>query len=463
MSFPVRLHCPCCLTGSVVDTGQRGEAERCGMKNQRGCLTGRAIQVDKAVAVGPAGNMPPQEPDVAVDALIAAPQAVKRAAEAALDRCEALTASLHLPQLVPVLDEALTRAVSRLEALIRALAAPDTATTRSGAPPQHLLRLPLATAAARSAVCAADADARRRLAALAPLAAAAAAGGGDALEAEVRRAVPDQRADVVLWRLLDSPADAEALAVAQQRMTDLILPKAFAAVASVEGAVEGILLGVLRRPCKEALEEVLHPNPAIPRVLPQSHRAAERACRVGMRDRQRIHTHVRWYRTIGRGPQKLSCNLDSVFFLDLSPKTYTRAPFQMADVAVGVQHGAHLAGDGPGARPRGGHPVPLRLCNDGRGLPHHAAAAARGARARGGAPGRWRQHHRERQHARDGVARPRRVRHRGGAAAARAGRAETRLQGAARCIAPQLEGASAGRIPAGRAAACRATSDTMMW
>ena len=89
-----------------------------------------------------------------------------------------------------------------------------------------------------------------------PLAEAAAAGGGDALEAAVRRAVPDQRADAVLWRLSASPLDGEVLSAAQQRMTELILPKAFAAVTAMERTVEEVLLELLRRPCKEALQEV---------------------------------------------------------------------------------------------------------------------------------------------------------------------------------------------------------------
>eukprot|EP00892_Ulva_mutabilis_P000146 jgi/Ulvmu1/10131/UM006_0085.1 len=213
-------------------------------------------EVDSAVAVGPGGAAASQEPEVDVDALIAAPRAVEHAARAALDRCEALTASLHLPQLIPVVDGAVARAFATLEARMRALPTGGAASAAAAAPPPHLLRLPFVTAAARRAAAAADAEARRRLAVLAPLAEAAAAGGGDALEAAVRRAVPDQRADVVLWRLSDSPADAEVLSAAQQRMTDLILPKAFAAVGSMEAAVEEVLLALLRRPCKRALEEM---------------------------------------------------------------------------------------------------------------------------------------------------------------------------------------------------------------
>lgn len=82
------------------------------------------------------------------------------------------------------------------------------------------------------------------------------AGAADALEAEVRRAIPDQRAAVVVWRLTEGSISADKLAIAQAGVGEVILPKAFAAVSALTEIAEKALLEILSKPCRTALAEV---------------------------------------------------------------------------------------------------------------------------------------------------------------------------------------------------------------
>lgn len=217
------------------------------------------LQLDQLAADGPAGSSAAAPPQVVLDALLAAPRAMHMSATAALDRCESQTANLHLPDLLPVLDGALARTIARLQERIRSVAATASAASASVSDNedlQQLLRLPLACEALQKAVADVDAAARVRLSTLAPLVTAAAAGAADALEAEVRRAIPDQRAAVVVWRLTEGSISAEKLAVAQSGVGDVILPKAFAALSALAKVAENALLEILSKPCRTALAEV---------------------------------------------------------------------------------------------------------------------------------------------------------------------------------------------------------------
>ena len=217
------------------------------------------VQLEQLAVEGPAGPTATAPPAVVVDALLAAPRAMHLSATAALDRCESQTANLHLPDLLPVLDAALARTVTRMQARVRSVTAAVAATSASAGDSedvQQLLRLPLACEALQTAVADVDAAARVRLSSLAPLAAAAAAGAADALEAEVRRAIPDQRAAVVVWRLTEGSISTEKLAIAQAGVGEVILPKAFAAVATLAEVAEKALLEILSKPCRTALAEV---------------------------------------------------------------------------------------------------------------------------------------------------------------------------------------------------------------
>lgn len=230
------------------------------------------VQLDRLAADGPAGPAASAPPAVVLDALLAAPRAMHLSASAALDRCESQTANLHLPDLLPVLDAALARTVARLQhrvcavttaaaAAAAATSAPATSASVSNSEDvQQLLRLPLACDALQTTVADVDAAARVRLSSLAPLAAAATAGAADALEAEVRRAIPDQRAAVVVWRLTEGSISADKLAIAQAGVGEVILPKAFAAVAALAEVAEKALLEILSNPCRTALAEVCLPH-----------------------------------------------------------------------------------------------------------------------------------------------------------------------------------------------------------
>lgn len=216
------------------------------------------VQLDQLAAEGPAGPAA-APPAVVLDALLAAPRAMHQSATAALDRCESQTANLHLPDLLPVLDTALARTISRLQERVHSVAtaaAAASASVSDSEDVQQLLRLPLACDSLQNAVAEVDAVARVRLSSLAPLAAAAAAGEADALEAEVRRAIPDQRAAVVVWRLTEGSISADKLAIAQAGVGEVILPKAFAAVSALGDVTEKALLEILSKPCRTAIAEV---------------------------------------------------------------------------------------------------------------------------------------------------------------------------------------------------------------
>jgi hypothetical protein len=206
-----------------------------------------------------------------------APAALQRCATGALDRCTAFTANLELAPLVPVLDVCVQRTVDRIAALVESLGhflALQSAASSDGARRSHqgqsesarfdllalpqatlqrLLRLPLALAALQRCTTHVDTEVRTRASAL--LSAARAVSDG----APHDTSLPQRTLDVVAWRLNSGQGEVERVTAWERNLAGVLLPKALAALAALEGTVDALLTAALCAPSRKALAEVRCP------------------------------------------------------------------------------------------------------------------------------------------------------------------------------------------------------------
>ena len=208
----------------------------------------------------------------AVAAAATAPAAMQRCTLAALDRCSDFTADLELSHLLPVLDSSLQRITDRIAALVESVGHSLASTSASESavaggqaaaparydlPPlpqetlQQLLRLPLTLAALQRCIALVDTEVRTRAGRL--LAATQAVRDG----AQHQGVAVTQRAqDLIAWRLSNSSSEMERALAWQDAMSGVLLPKAFAALAALEGTVDALLTAALCAPSRRALAEV---------------------------------------------------------------------------------------------------------------------------------------------------------------------------------------------------------------